>query len=201
VLFRSPVGCAPDDTFLVFRDAEPAAGGGYDLVRLDRNGRVVPTWPEARTDGGRKGPAQPPPFERTGHRPVRFARRGGIAVGRDGSVYVWAGDDLLKLDRSGRRIYVVRLPFDRTLDRLCGDEQGRAYVLGRRDDAAFVLEVDPEGRRAVTVVANHRAGGVLDRETVLALAANGALHVAGDGGQWHVVDPDGTVRRTSRRPG
>jgi hypothetical protein len=155
------------------------------LLRLDRNGKEIPTWSEGK---GATGDGHDRLSELHDH-PIQLETlHTQIHVGFDGSVYLVQGE-LSRYEADGRKAYCVELPFsaDHRYNVLGADGRGCAYVLSED----VVLRSSPSG--ACEAILKRELGGLPIYEMNLAVAPDGSFWLFGTGGLVRKLAPDGTV--------
>jgi len=207
------LACDIDGTLLAYSDhRKDEAGNSYfSLVRYDRDGNIVPTWPEASKPGffGRlarslSGASGTPRFSDLGDRPEKCDdREVVISVGLDGSCYLQHyGSSVAKYDREGNKVYNIRLPDKVSAQRqICGDAQGRAVLIShsriREVDGGRIHRISADGAQVSVLVKSVLEGGPMGREDQLALAPDGTIYVLAYREKFRVFSAEGEVLEIS----
>lgn len=108
-----------------------------------------------------------------------------LTIGTEGSVYMLAFKNLVKLTPTGRKLYAIELPCHYTTGRAAVNEQGEAFAVGHReDDRIEILKVFPDRTDVSVAVKSKVDGGPLEHDGVLTLSPNGGFSLLGYSGKW-----------------
>ncbi len=186
---------------------------GDRLLRYDVQGNGVATWPPHKGMFGAKaekleslfvmyaGQRQPRrvedvSIEQVGNQPVVLDDHANIAVGWDGRLYAEYNEWVAAFDRTGKRLYRLKLALDGIDDQIGADAQGALYVRGHvngNPEQRMVMRVAPDGSRADVIATDRRRGGVVGSENMLVVAPDGTLYLFRHGMRIRVLAPDGRL--------
>ncbi len=186
----------PDDTLLLYRDCDRRNESGYfyDFQRFDLEGNLLSLWDRTEEKPGfwdrmrrwfgtmRTAPC----FDRISDFPEK-ARDSDIrlAIGRDGSVYMLLRNMLLRLDRTGKKVYLIELPCSYATGRPAVNAAGEVFLLAHGDnDRTEVLSVSPDGTSVSVAVASTLDGGPVEDEGIVVLSPEGRFSLLGYSGKW-----------------
>ncbi|WP_437959799.1 hypothetical protein WME76_09240 [Sorangium sp. So ce119] len=162
------LACDRDGSLLILKD---------DLLRrIAPSGTEMPLWP-----GGAELSARPV---------ADMGGLGRIHCGADGSIYCMYGDEIVRVDASGRILYRVDLPAEgaNAKYRVLGvDLNGCAYVVC----GEHLLRIDTTGERAVVLEA--KRDDLPRPETSIAVCPDGSYWLFGKKGRAWKFDPSGTL--------
>ncbi len=193
-------GIFPDNSLLLYRicNRKDQNGFYYDLQRFDLSGNLLPLWDPAADklsffEKVRKffsSKVMPYSIMDTKGYPVG-ARDTDIrlTIGTEGSVYMLAFRNLVKLAPTGRKLYAIELPCHYTTGRAAVNEQGEAFILAHREnDRIEILKVSPDGTNVSVAVKSKVDGGPLEHDGLLTLSPGGGFSLLGYSGKWADID-------------
>lgn len=165
-----------------------------EFQRFDLEGNLLSLWGRTEEKQGFWGRMKmwfgsrrrAPHFSDTSDYPVRTRDSDiRLAIGQDGSVYMLSYTMLLRLDCSGKKVYLAELPCNYTTGRPVVNASGEAFVLSHGDhDRIEVLSVSPDGTTVSVAVASTLDGGPVEDGEILALSPEGRFSLLGYCGKW-----------------
>jgi len=195
----------PNDTLFLYRDCDRSNESGcfYEFQRFDVDGNFLKLWDHIEEkpgfrdrmrkwwSGARRKAAY---LTDTSDYPVRTRDSDiRLAIGQDGSVYMLSYNNLLRLDRTGKKVYLVELPCNYTSGRPVVNASGEAFVIVQGDnDRTEVLSVSPDGTSVSVAVASTLDGGPIEDGSILVLSPHGRFSVLDYNGGW--IDAERRLR-------
>jgi LSD1 subclass zinc finger protein len=181
------------------------------LVRFSPDGEPRATWPPHGGLFGKKEEKLRPIYgpghqtidcdgayvENVGSHPLTLDDYSHPCIGADGRFYVERSEWIACFDRTGHRVYRIKLPLDgQSGNRIAVDGAGRAYVLGHTSadpNVRKIVRVSADGNRVDVVATDRRAGGTLGGEEHLVVAPDGTLLLFEYGHRCRILDIAGNV--------
>jgi hypothetical protein len=198
-------GVFPGDTLFLYRDCDRSNESGYfyKFQRFDLEGNFKKLWDRTEEklgfrdrvrkwwSGSRRKAAY---FTDTSSYPVRTRDSDiRLAIGQDGSVYMLSYNNLLRLDHTGKKVYLVELPCSYTSGRPVVNASGEVFVLVHgENDKTEVLSVSPDGTSVSVAVASTLDGGPVEDVEILTLSPDGRFSLLGYNGKW--IDAERQLR-------
>ncbi|HVV85432.1 MAG TPA: hypothetical protein VHE35_20375 [Kofleriaceae bacterium] len=190
---------------------------GEHLVRYAEDGSGIPTWPARKGLFGSRQDSPKPLYaaghqlvdvdgayvEHVGNHPTALDDYTNLVYGWDGHLYAERSEFVACFDRTGKRVWRVKLPIDNLSGHWLGvDGAGQVHALGtlQGDPRTRVLvRVSADGSRVDTIATDHLNGGVLGGEELLLVAPDGTIYLLRYGMRIRVLAPDGRLLYQSEK--
>ncbi len=184
---------------------------GERLVRFAEDGTPIATWPPRSGLFGKKAEKLKPLYaagheridvdgvylEHVGSQPTALDDYTNLHLGWDGRLYGERSEWIACFDRSGERVYRIKLPVEDVRGHYLGtDAAGSLYALcsvrGTPSQRALI-RVSPDGKKVDIIATDRRSGGVIGDEDRLLVAPDGTIFMISSGRDMRVLAPDGRL--------
>jgi hypothetical protein len=170
---------------------------GNDFVRLDKDGCIMPAWPQKKPRGffntflNLFSSGDAPYVEKIGSYPENCAENDiRINIGKDNSIYIVSVYKFAKLNYEGKFIYSYNNENSSLPHKLIGDEEGVVFFLNfdKKRDTTHLLSISNDGKKTQTLIQSVQNGGQLMNEDFLAISDNGNIYCCGYAGRVRIFN-------------